>query len=135
MVLTWALAARQRCLGGQVGTPRPRVRMEEEPAVAGSGRSRVEDLLLGILKICTQQHYAAVLESFATRLEESEGMTVNGMDEPSLDHWVPDWMVENGKECLAIAGAAVSAPAGSEAPIPRSFLGPVLSATLKTRPR
>ena len=44
-------------------------------------------------------------------------------------------MVGIAEQCLAIVGAAVSALAGGEAPIRRSFFGSLLSAILKTRPR
>ena len=53
--------------------------------MAGIGRSRVEDFLLGTLKICTQQRYAEALEVLATRLEESEGMSIDAMYEEGLD--------------------------------------------------
>ena len=105
-----------------------------EPEDSGSGRSRVEDFLLGTLKVCTQQRYAAALEVLATRLEELEGAAVDDVDEAWLDHWIADWMVENAELLLAAGGLPLDADAGAQ-PLPRSFFGSVLSAISKTRPR
>ena len=110
------------------GSPRP---VMEDLVKSGLGRSRVEEFLLGTLRVCTQQRYAEALEVLGTRLQEDEGITIDGMDEEGLDYWIADWMVEETE-----AGALASSEVGAASPsLPRSFFGAVLSAVTKTRPR
>ena len=91
--------------------------MEPGAPVFGSGRSRVEDFLLSTLRVCTQQRYAEALEVLEIRLEESEGMSIDAMDEAGLDYWIADWMVEEAETAAVLN----SGDAAAVQPLPRSF--------------
>ena len=80
----------------------------EEEIESGSGHSRVQDFLLGTLKVCTQQRYAEALEVLGTKLEEAEGMTIDGMDEEGLDYWIADWMVEEAEAAALLGPGPIS---------------------------
>ena len=96
----------------------------------GPGPSRVQDFLLTTLQICTQQRYRGALESLETRLADSEGLSLDDLDEEELDYWVADWMVEQAE-----AGFGAASGGTDDGPLHRSFFGAVLSSLSRTRPR
>ena len=52
----------------------------------GTGINRAEAFLLSTLRVCTQRRYEDALEVLATRLQETAGVTLDGMDDANLDY-------------------------------------------------